>query len=31
MFDNPTLAYENDDEIGIFIDMSEGLSNMSIV
>ena len=30
MFDNPTLAYENGDEIGIFIDMSGGLSNMSI-
>ena len=29
MFDNPTLAYENGDEIGIFIDMSGGLSNMS--
>ena len=31
MFDNPTLAYENGDEIGIFIDMSGGLSNMSIL
>ena len=31
MFDNPTLTYENGDEIGIFIDMSGGLSNMSIL
>lgn len=31
MFDNPTLTYENGDEISIFIDMSGGLSNMSIL
>ena len=31
LFDNPTLAYENVDEIGIFIYNSGGLSNKSIV
>ena len=31
LFDNPTSAYENGDEIGIFIDRSEGLSNSSIL
>ena len=30
MFDDPTLAYENGDEIDIFIYKSGGLSNMSI-
>lgn len=31
LFDNPTLAYENGDEIGIFIYKSGGLSNRSII
>ena len=31
LFDNPTLAYENGDEIGIFIYKSGGLSNKSII
>ena len=31
MFDNPTLAYENGDEIVIFIYKSGGLSNRSIL
>ena len=30
LFDNPTSAYENGDEIGIFIDKSRGVSNKSI-